>query len=419
MAVSNRRLIVTFSGYQPNVDYTIPANREEIRKEADSWVSAVENTCLNTFKKSKRQTFDIMSDALLDEAQEWYQKSFTNAEKFKHKHLKDFVTKFRDNYCSAPTNYPKDNAISKTTTSDRTLDLLQTLTSLVQVLETRVKKCEVAMSQQQFKGDRGLNKDMTLLKERQNQQERDQQFSINLLVNRIEDLETELLKGGKVPSLEATVKALQIKIQEQDNTIADLRQALKTHCEKCDMLSSSKKLSQTDTVKSLRDKQKYLEQEMMAQKEDTTKKISSISASVVSFEQLDEQRATLAKLADDVQALTSNIGSAAVCNVTRQAEISTATASNPCYRCGRRFHHERNCGAQYLVCFNCGKRGHFARCCEAQKKQNDLICNRCGNNDHTGDKCGALRKAMSCWNCSRPGHLYRRCKFKDKLPVYF
>ncbi len=46
-----------------------------------------------------------------------------------------------------------------------------------------------------------------------------------------------------------------------------------------------------------------------------------------------------------------------------------ATASKPCYRCGKTEHHASECWCKDLDCRNCGKKGHIEHACKNKKTQ--------------------------------------------------
>ena len=146
------RLIITFSGFKPDVDYSILRNREEVCKEAESWVTTVPSTCMYTFGRSKRQAFDMMSDALVGEAQQWFQRAFTPFQRFKQKNLKDFVQKFRDTYCVVPVEEPTEETSINKLPMEALLALMEKMTGAIQVLRDHMDQFESCVCQHQPTG---------------------------------------------------------------------------------------------------------------------------------------------------------------------------------------------------------------------------------------------------------------------------
>ena len=75
MASAHEALIMPFYGFQSESD------KDLVNYKANVWITAMQKACLDDYKVSKPQTFDALSNALLGEAQYWYQKSFTSDEK--------------------------------------------------------------------------------------------------------------------------------------------------------------------------------------------------------------------------------------------------------------------------------------------------------------------------------------------------
>ena len=225
----------------------------------------------------------------------------------------------------------------------------------------------------------------------------------------------------RVDTLETTVKQLNSAIANQNTVIEELKTALTYQCEKYNRVTHHSKLSQNDTMKSLKDKQKHFEQVLEKQKQKVQQAISTISVSSVTNQQFLDQKVALYKLSADLDKLSSfvdDFSSAALPSVT-SVKVQQDSSSSPigsklpvCTRCGTRSHSEKTCGSKQLHCYTCGKKGHLARCCRTKDQGS---CGRCGSTDHVSHSCGAYMKGTICWLCFKPGHLYRNCKTKFKI----
>ena len=188
------------------------------------------------------------------------------------------------------------------------------------------------------------------------------QQTISMLVDRVDTLET-------------TMTQLNSTIAGQNTVIEELKTALTYQCEKYNRVTHHSKLSQNDTVKSLKDKQKHFEQVLVKQKHEVQQAVSSISVSPVSSQQFLDQKVALQKLSADLDKLSSSVDelSSSALPSLSSVKVQQDSSSSPigtklpvCTRCGKSSHSEKTCGSKQLHCFTCGKKGHLARCCRTK-----------------------------------------------------
>ena len=70
-------------GFQKDVNYQDPIIRQNFCFDAKDWIAEVVTACESALKLSKRNSFDEISSKLKDEANGWFQNSFTYDEKYK------------------------------------------------------------------------------------------------------------------------------------------------------------------------------------------------------------------------------------------------------------------------------------------------------------------------------------------------
>ena len=372
----------TFSGFKKDEDYKDPVVRQHFCLNAKEWIEHAVKFCETQLKWGKRATFDGISRKLQDEADSWFQKTFSYDEKLKIKNLKGFIARFCSTYCDIPydidilTNPVVGQVYSQKIIVEKHTEAMCNIAKRLEALEQ-------------------VSKDSS-------------QQTISMLVDRVDTLET-------------TVKQLNSAIASQNTAIEALKAALTYQCEKYNRVTHHSKLSQNDTMKSLKDKHKHFEQVLEEQKQEVQQAISTISVSSVTNQQFLDHKVALDKLSADLDKLSSfvdDFSSAALPSVTA-VKVQQDSSSSPigsklpvCTRCGKRSHSEKTCGSNHLYCYICGKKGHLARCCRTKDPGS---CGRCGSTDHVSHNCGAFRKGTICWLCFKPGHLYRSCNTKFKI----
>ena len=308
----------------------------------------------------KADTFDCIVNFLQDESEEWFNKEFTQNEKFVSKNLKNLSMKFRDRYVklSQVTSKHENQSIQML------VDRIQKLEPLAQIIE----KQEVTIKQQAQ--------------------------SISSLQSKIQNFS---LLEERVTKLQQAVLKIAHDAQPEDTTIDALQFRI---CKVEDQLSKMNR-SKCDTFKSLRDRQNHLKNEIAALtpaiKEDAAvleNKVKEVEKSCHDHTKL------LEGLQTQVASLSLPENTEVNSVATRQVSATKSTQPS-CERCGGSTHDSSTCGARWLKCRQCWQVGHLARCCPSNK------CQRCGLTSHTTEECRASH--LYCWQCGSRGHLHRMC----------
>ena len=217
----------TFSGFKKDEDYKDPIVRQHFCLDAKEWIEQAVNFCETQLKWGKRATLDGISRKLQDKADSWFQKTFSYDEKLKIKNFKGFIARFCTTYCDIPyeidilTNPVVGQVNSHKIIVEKHTEAMYTIAKRLEALEQASKKSS--------------------------------QQTISMLVDRVDTLET-------------TVTQLNSTIAGQNTVIEELKTGLTYQSEKYNRVTHPSKLSQNDTVKSLKDKQKHFEQVLVKQK---------------------------------------------------------------------------------------------------------------------------------------------------------
>ena len=251
-----------------------------------------------------------------------------------------------------------------------------------------------------------------------------QQQTIELLVDRVTELEKLTSKGNAVEQLifdqfdsirmiKADAPSYQ-SVHERLEKLESVAQKL----DKCHLNGATMgnrisvledkvqkiQLSKCDAMKSLKDKQEHLKKEICALapafKAQTSAVESQLKTVEADFEAhktlLDEMHKKLVLTADCIQPCV-NVSTPAPRSVPEEVSSPVLT----CDRCGGNTHDSSTCGAKWLWCRQCGEVGHLARCCPVKQ------CHRCGLQNHSTEECRAT--CSQCWTCGMRGHLQRMC----------
>ena len=87
-----------FHGFTEELNQNNQASRARFSDQAKSWLEELMRKCERHLYMGKADTFDCIVNFLQDEAEEWFNKEFTQNEKFGSKNLKNLSLKFRDRY---------------------------------------------------------------------------------------------------------------------------------------------------------------------------------------------------------------------------------------------------------------------------------------------------------------------------------
>ena len=212
--------------------------------------------------------------------------------------------------------------------------------------------------------------------------------------------ETKHLKE-KIDSLEKCVNRCEkstVHNSDMDHRVSVLQEKLeKVNLSKC------------DTMRSLKDKQEYLRQEVASLSPTFEKQTMALQSQIQSLE---SDCVTHKRLLDDLQ---NRVASSLKCPQPNVSTIVTtpspgASPSLPkCRLCGNNNHNSSTCGAQWLKCRQCGQVGHLARCCSVKQ------CQRCGLHSHNTEQCKG--SSIQCWTCGQAGHLQRMCYSQVDLNI--
>ena len=368
-------VISGFGGFEKGPNYEDPLTRKKFCEEAEKYISAHHKNCIITMKMDPRDVFRFVTDVLYAEAKKWFCTSFTRDQRLKTKDWNGFVSLFREKYCKIPDRLKSQVAALTPNRMDEDLKDIKTLVT-----------------------------DMTSQFAKQAE---DHKETVKILVGRIEHLET-------------SISDLRVTVHNQKETITVLQHLFQSQIQK-------QKLSKDDFSKSVSDRQKHLQEQVVQQKQEI-KHIVAVMAQhkkdhasdlpshlKQTSQQFNNHKASIDKLTNDLQHPSLSVDkllTSPVSSITHSGKSPRCSTEESCTRCGKSSHSERNCGARLLQCYTCGKKGHLARCCR-QTIQAD--CRRCNSTDHKTEDCGALKKGTVCWLCLRPGHLYRCCKLKFKI----